>query len=66
MFERGDVRAFEYPDGHTFPPGREIPARRRGHPFPIHEVAQRTSFLSRLMIMRPGEPAWTAPLRPNQ
>ena len=30
MFERGDVRAFEYPDGHTFPPGREIPARRPG------------------------------------
>lgn len=24
MFERGDVGAFEYPDGHTFPPNREI------------------------------------------
>lgn len=30
MFERGDVRAFEYPDGHTFPPGREIRARKSG------------------------------------
>jgi len=30
MFERGDVRAFEYPDGHTFPPGLEIPARSSG------------------------------------
>ena len=39
MFERGDVRAFEYPDGHTFPPGREIPARRSDLPsrkFLIH------------------------------
>lgn len=28
MFERGDVRAFEYPDGHTFPPGHEIAAEK--------------------------------------
>jgi hypothetical protein len=26
-FERGEISAFEYPDGHTFPPGREIPNR---------------------------------------
>lgn len=25
MFERGDIGAFEYPDGHTYPPDREIP-----------------------------------------
>ena len=39
MFERGDVRAFEYPDGHTFPPGQEIPPRKSGPPpvrFLIH------------------------------
>ena len=37
--ERGDVSAFEYLDGHTFPPGREIQPqrpRRRVHPFPRH------------------------------
>jgi len=26
-FERGEIEAFEYPDGHTYPPGREIPSR---------------------------------------
>ena len=26
-FERGEISAFEYPDGHTFPPGREIANR---------------------------------------
>ena len=24
-FERGEIEAFEYPDGHTYPPNREIP-----------------------------------------
>lgn len=28
-FERGEVNAFEYPDGHTFPPGREIAPSQR-------------------------------------
>jgi hypothetical protein len=30
-FERGDIGAFEYVDGHTYPPNREIatPATRR-------------------------------------
>ena len=28
-FERGEVNAFEYPDGHTFPPGREIITSQR-------------------------------------
>jgi len=28
-FERGEVNAFEYPDGHTFPPGREIATAKR-------------------------------------
>lgn len=23
-YERGDIEAFEYPDGHTYPPNREI------------------------------------------
>lgn len=27
-FERGEIEAFEYPDGHTYPPGREIPKPR--------------------------------------
>jgi hypothetical protein len=39
MFERGDVRAFEYADGHTFPPGQEIRPRRSGlrcRSFPTH------------------------------
>lgn len=39
MFERGDVGAFEYADGHTFPPGNEIPPRMsRLSPrrFPVH------------------------------
>lgn len=31
-FERGEIGAFEYPDGHTCPPGREIPRRRRPEP----------------------------------
>lgn len=26
-FERGEIGAFEYPDGHTYPAGREIPRR---------------------------------------
>ncbi len=26
-FERGEISAFEYPDGHTFPPDREIAKR---------------------------------------
>ena len=26
-FERGEIEAFEYPDGHTYPSGREISAR---------------------------------------
>jgi hypothetical protein len=39
LFERGEIRAFEYPDGHTFPPGREIAARtsvRHPRSFLIH------------------------------
>jgi len=28
-FERGEIGAFEYPDGHTYPPNREISRRRR-------------------------------------
>ena len=28
-FERGEIGAFEYPHGHTYPAGREIPSRRR-------------------------------------
>lgn len=28
-FERGEIEAFEYADGRTYPPGREIPQRRR-------------------------------------
>lgn len=28
-FERGEINAFEYPDGHTFPPGLEIEGVRR-------------------------------------
>jgi hypothetical protein len=27
-FERGEIEAFEYPDGHTYPPDKEIPQRR--------------------------------------
>lgn len=27
-FERGEIEAFEYPDGHTYPPGREITPQR--------------------------------------
>jgi len=27
-FERGEIRAFEYADGHTYPPNREIPPKR--------------------------------------
>lgn len=33
-FERGEIEAFEYPDGHTYPPGREIgerPPRPKAH-----------------------------------
>lgn len=26
-FERGEIGAFEYADGHTYPPNREIPRR---------------------------------------
>lgn len=29
-FERGEVGAFEYPDGHTYPPNQEIAGRPRG------------------------------------
>src|SRR5688500_1202154 len=29
-FERGEVSAFEYPDGHTYPPNQEIVRRPRG------------------------------------
>lgn len=28
-FERGEIGAFEYPDGHTYPPGREIGPTRK-------------------------------------
>jgi hypothetical protein len=28
-FERGEISAFEYPDGHTYPPNREIGLRNR-------------------------------------
>lgn len=37
-YERGEVNAFEYPDGHTYPSGREIvgPARRRPLMFRRH------------------------------
>jgi hypothetical protein len=28
-FERGEISAFEYPDGHTYPPNREIGSRNR-------------------------------------
>jgi hypothetical protein len=28
-FERGEINAFEYADGHTFPPGLEIESVRR-------------------------------------
>lgn len=28
-FERGEINAFEYADGHTYPPGQEIPWRKR-------------------------------------
>jgi hypothetical protein len=31
-FERGEIGAFEYPDGHTYPPNQEIPKRRRRPP----------------------------------
>lgn len=27
-FERDEIRAFEYPDGHTYPPNQEIPGRK--------------------------------------
>jgi len=31
-FERGEINAFEYLDGHTYPPGREIvPPPREAH-----------------------------------
>ena len=29
-FERGEIGAFEYPDGHTYPANQEIPRRRQG------------------------------------
>jgi hypothetical protein len=29
-YERGEITAFEYPDGHTFPPHREIQRRPPG------------------------------------
>jgi hypothetical protein len=28
-YERGEISAFEYADGHTYPPDREIPKARR-------------------------------------
>jgi hypothetical protein len=28
-FERGEISAFEYQDGHTYPPNREIGSRNR-------------------------------------
>lgn len=28
-FERGEISAYEYPDGHTYPPNREIPTKSR-------------------------------------
>ncbi len=31
-YERGEINAFEYPDGHTYPPGREIVGPRRRRP----------------------------------
>lgn len=31
-FERGEINAFEYVDGHTYPPGREIVPPRRQPP----------------------------------
>lgn len=30
-YECGEISEFEYPDGHTYPPGREIGRRRRPH-----------------------------------
>jgi hypothetical protein len=29
VFERGEIGAFEYPDGHTYPPHREVVRQRR-------------------------------------
>lgn len=31
-FERGEIEAFEYPDGHTYPPNREIPRSKARKP----------------------------------
>ncbi len=30
-FERGEIGAFEYGDGHTYPPGHETTQRAAGH-----------------------------------
>jgi hypothetical protein len=36
-FERGEVGAFEYPDGHTYPPNQEIPKPlKRKDPKNVH------------------------------
>jgi hypothetical protein len=31
-YERGEISAFEYADGHTYPPNREIPTMQRRLP----------------------------------
>lgn len=36
-FERGEIAAFEYPDGHTYPPNQEIPTHPTRHaPYTRH------------------------------